>query len=372
MTAEQLYKSLKIPPDFFNPIDVLKNRLGDWNVILSPRARGKTTNMLLWGMCENRVNGTVIQYIRQYDDMLTPTMISDLFSVILKFGYIEKITDGQYNSCKYWRRRWYYTRTDENGDEIERAENPFMVCLAINREHDLRSTYNAPHGDFIIVDEFMRADKMYLRDEFVILNNLLSTIIRDRTTARIFLLANLVDITCPYLSEMGIHKIVSSMKFGDFRQLRADNTVISIYLIPAEKIKSKSKSKYFGLWNNSHMTGITGARGIWALKIYPRAPHDDYTIVDRAQIECADGLICRELRMYNNGLYVMFYPLYAPLENRVTYTTDETQPFTRLRRYGMGYTDTDRVVMLLIKRRRCFYDNNSTGERVETYLKNIV
>ena len=371
MTVEQLYKSLKIPADYFNPLEALGKNAGDWNVILSPRARGKTTNMLLWGMCEYQVNGTVTQYIRQYDDMLTPSMINDLFSVILRYGYIGKITDGKYNSCRYWRRRWYYTKVDEQGNELERAESPFMVCLAINREHDLRSTYNAPRGDFIIIDEFMRADKMYMRDEFVILNNLLSTIIRDRTTARIFLLANLVDITCPYLSEMGIHKIVAGMRFGDFRQIKADSTVITIYLIPAEKTKNKSKSKYFGLWTNSHMTGITGAKGVWALKIYPHAPREDYTIIDRAQIECADGLICRELRKYDDGLYVMFYPLFEPLTDKVTYTTNTDKPFSRLRRYGLGYTNTDKTIATLIKRHRCYYDNNSTGERIEAYIKSM-
>lgn len=370
--TDRLFNSLKIPDDVFNPVRALSGRVGDWNVILSPRARGKTTNLLLWGMCENWTKGAVIQYIRQYDDMLTPTQINNLFEVILQFGYIEKITDGKYNSCKYTRRRWYYTRVDDSGEEVERANEPFMVCLAINREHDYRSTYNAPKGDFIIVDEWMRADKMYMRDEFVLLSNLLSTIIRDRVTARIFMIANLVDITCPYLTEMGIHEIVRVMTFGEFKQIKVDDTVISILLIAAEKHKSKAKNKYFGVWQNAKMTGITGAKGVWALKIYPRAPHDkEYEIIDKAQIQVADGFICREIRKYDDGLYIMFYPLYAPLDNRVTYTWDTSQSFGTLRRYGLGYTLTDETMKELLKRKKCYFSDNATGERVDAFLKKI-
>ena len=369
--SEKLYKSLNIPATVFNPLRD-NPRAGDWNVILSPRGVGKTTNMLLLGMCQHETDGTEIQYIRQYDDMLTPSKLTDLFDVILQYHYIEKITGGRWHNVRYYRRRWYYCNIDENGDEIERDENPFMVCLGLNREHDLRSSYNAPQGDFIIVDEFMRADKLYLRDEFVILNNLLSTIIRKRTTAKIYLLANLVDITCPYLSEMGINDIVKSMKFGDFRQLKNGETVLNICMLkPPEDGDGNKFNKYFSVWRNNKMTGITGANGVWAMKMYPHAPHSDFMIVDRATIECRDGYVIRELRKYSNGLYVMFYPIDEPIPERVIYSRDETKPFNKMRRYGMGYTDTDKLILTLINRRRWYFSDNTTGERVETYLKNL-
>ena len=369
--AIKLYKSLGIPNNVFNPLRDNPNA-GDWNVILSARGVGKTTNILLLGMCYNQTDGTEIQYIRQYDDMLTPSKITDLFSVILEYKYIPKITNGRWNSVVYYRRRWYYCNIDDSGVETERADAPFMVCLGLNKEHDYRSSYNAPKGDFIIVDEFMRADKMYLRDEFVILNNLLSTIIRKRTTAKIYLLANLVDITCPYLVEMGIHDIVTSLKFGDFRQLKNGETVLNICMLkPPEDNSGNKFNKYFAPWHNAKLTGITGAKGIWAIKMYPHAPRESFTIIDRAQIECRDGFIAREIRKYNNGLYLMFYPIDSPDDRRVTYSRDDSKPFDIMRRYGLGYTDTDKIVLKLIDRRKWYFSDNVTGERVETYIKNL-
>lgn len=378
--AIAIFKSLNIPRydgdgnKIFNPVeDIPGKQFGDWNILNSARSRGKTTNILLLGMCCNIADGTQIQYIRQYDDMLTPSKAQDLFDVIIGNGYIARLTDGKYNNVRYFRRRWYFVHINESGEVDESAQEAFCVCLGINKEHDLRSTYNAPRGDFIIFDEYMRADKMYIRDEFIIFNNLLSTIIRDRTTANIFLLGNLTDITSPYLLEMGLLDTVRKMSPGDFKHYDVDGTIINVFYIPTANKHDKSKgtiSKYFRAWTNSKMVGITGGKGNWALKIYPHAPREDFKILDRAQLECDDGYICRELRQYRDGYYIMFYPLEKPLEGKVTYTYDTSLAFSVMRRYGMGYTDTDEIVYTLINRRRCYYSDNVTGERVENFLKN--
>lgn len=369
--ADKLFKSLKIPETVFNPVRD-NPRPGDWNVLLSPRGTGKTTNLLLHGMCCNWVDGVEIQYIRQYDDMLTPSRLADLFDVVLQYDYVTKITGGRWHNVRYFRRRWYYCNNGDDGKITEQSEKPFMTCLGINREHELRSSYNAPDGDFIIIDEFMRADKMYLRDEFVMLCNLLSTIIRNRKTAHIYLCANLVDITCPYLSEMGIQDVVKQLNFGDFKQLTNGDTVLNIVMIkPHDDGAGNKFNKYFAPWENAKMTGITGARGTWAIKMYPHAPHDEFKIIDRAQIECRDGYIAREIRQYSTGLYLMYYPLDAPLDDRVTYTRDETQPFNFMRRYGLGYTETDKIAQQLIQLKRWFFSDNTTGERVEVFIKGL-
>lgn len=377
--AIQLFNTLNIPKydndgnKIFNPVsDIPSKNFGDWNVLLSARSRGKTTNILLLGMCAHQTDGVQIQYIRQYDDMLTPSQAQDLFDVIIGSGYISKITGGRFNNVKYYRRRWYLVNLDEHGEVKDEEQEPFCVCLGINKEHNLRSTYNAPHGDYIVLDEFMRADKMYMRDEFVVFNNLLSTIIRDRTSAVIFMLGNLTDITSPYLLEMGLLDTVRKMSEGDFRHFDVDGVVINVFYIPTVNRNVKDRlaiSKYFRAWSNSKMVGITGGRGNWALKMYPHAPRADYKIIDRAQWECDDGLICRELRLYNDGYYVMFYPLSMPLDDRVTYTRNTDTAFSFMRRYGLGYTHTDDVICQLINRRRCYYSDNTTGERVAAYIR---
>jgi len=56
----------------------------------------------------------------------------------------------------------------------------------------------------------------YLGDEFVKFCNLLSSLIRDRKGAVIYMLANSVNKYCPYFQEMGLQD-VDKMEQGEIR-----------------------------------------------------------------------------------------------------------------------------------------------------------
>ena len=93
-------KKLKIPQEFYNPIKCPFEKC-KWFVNLSDRSTGKTTNWILLGMIMNKLYGTTIQYIRQTNDMITPRNSKNLFDTILSCGYVEKITEGEYNTIVY-------------------------------------------------------------------------------------------------------------------------------------------------------------------------------------------------------------------------------------------------------------------------------
>lgn len=146
------YAKLKCPKDTYYPLSCSPDECG-YVWALSDRSRGKTTNCLLLGMVMNSLYGTIIHYLRISEDMCKPRNLKDLFDTILQYGYIEKITGGFYNSCFYYAKRWYYCTRDENGEIIDKAESHFMICFGINESDTLKSSYNAPTGDIIILDE---------------------------------------------------------------------------------------------------------------------------------------------------------------------------------------------------------------------------
>ena len=88
------FKKLKIPKEVYNPLSI-PMEWSKFNVLLSPRSKGKTTNILLMGLIFNKLYGTVLQYIRSSYDMITPSKAGSLFSVIQQNGYIEKLTGGE-------------------------------------------------------------------------------------------------------------------------------------------------------------------------------------------------------------------------------------------------------------------------------------
>ena len=373
MTAEQLYKSLNMPTSLsdgtllFNPIEDI-GKHGDWNVILSIRAKAKTTNMLILGLCKYKVSGTQTVYIRQYDDMLTPKNLNSLMDVIKKFDYISKITGGEYNDTIYRARRWVLVRR-ENGEIITEDERPWCVCVAINKEADLRSTLNVPDGDHIIIDEFCRADHLYMRNEFVVLCQLLSTIIRKRTTAKIYALGNGVDYTCPYFADMCITNEIKSIKPRETKHVTNGDTVINISLLQdTDSLGRKVKSRYFP-WQSGMFASINGGGRTWSIKSYPHAPSGEiYTILDRGYFDTPQGWICREMRRYNNGDYCMFYDVESPEDDCVQYTQNTSKPCDELHRFFMGNSRTDKYCMELIKQHYCYYSSNEVGEIMNAYF----
>lgn len=373
MTAEQLYKSLNMPTSLsdgtllFNPIEDI-GKHGDWNVILSIRAKAKTTNMLILGLCKYKVAGTQTVYIRQYDDMLTPKNLNSLMDVIKKFDYISKITGGEYNDTIYRARRWVLVRR-ENGEIVSEDGRPWCVCVAINKEADLRSTLNVPDGDHIIIDEFCRADHLYMRNEFVVLCQLLSTIIRKRTTAKIYALGNGVDYTCPYFADMCITNEIKTIKPHETKYVTNGDTVINISLLQdTDSFGRKVKSRYFP-WQSGMFASINGGGRTWSIKAYPHAPSGEvYTILDRGYFDTPYGWICREVRRYNSGDYCMFYDVESPEDERVQYTQNTSKPCDELHRFFMGNSRTDKYCMELIKQHYCYYSSNEVGEIMNAYF----
>lgn len=373
--AVKLYKSLNCPENTLDVIgEVLSNEQA-WNIILSIRSRGKTTNMLLWAMCLNACYGIQIQYIRQRDYQLTPKQSGTLFDVILQCHYIEIITKGRYNNIFYRGRKWYYQKIDEEGNPLERSEEPFCYSLAIDKHLDYKSVYNAPKGDIIIFDEFLNTDG-YLEDEFYKLNDLLSTIIRERTTAHIYLLGNLVDRFSPYFDELCLNDIIAEMTYGDHRQLATGGTHVHIYMMPkADYVKrQKVNEKYFS-WLNPKINAITGSKGLWAMKLYPKPPKGKYKLLSRAYFFKNGKYLARELRLdeTTNLLYVFFFVDdygYDP-ERHILYSCNSEIGYNQMIRYGLGYTKTDQAIKKLIQVHRDYYKDNTAGTLLESYLRDM-
>lgn len=373
LTAETLYKSLNIPTGLedgtllFNPLEDI-GKHGDWNVILSIRAKAKTTNMLLLGLCKYWVNGIQTVYIRQYDDMLTPTRLNSLMDVIKKFNYIEKVTNGEFNDMIYRARRWTLVKR-ESGEIVKEDERPWCICCAINKEAELRSTLNVPDGDHIIIDEFCRADHLYMKNEFVVLCQLLSTIIRKRTTAKIYALGNGVDYTCPYFADMCITSEIKSIKPRETKYVSNGETVINISLLQdTDSFGRKVKSRYFP-WQSGMFASINGGGKTWSIHSYPHAPSGEiYSILDRGYFDTPQGWICREIRRYSHGDYCMFYEVESPEDGRVQYSQNTSKPCDDLHRYFMGQSKTDKYVQQLVKLHYCYYSSNEVGEIMDAYF----
>lgn len=116
-----------------------------------------------------------------------------------------------------------------------------MCMLSIDNAENYKSSYNAPYGDLIIFDEFI--GKYYYRNEFVRFNDLLKTIIRDRQSPIIVLLANTIDKNSQYFNELEIYNTVQNMKQGDSEIITSERgTNIYVEILESGVKKQKTRS----------------------------------------------------------------------------------------------------------------------------------
>lgn len=287
-------KELKVyPKDCYNPL-YLPFESCSWFDLLSERSLGKTTSFLLLAMIANREFETVAEYVRLTKEMIKPKKLQTLFNVIKRFGYVEKITNDKWNDVFYWSGFWYYCKRDENKNIVEKCNKPFMHVYDLNSTNDLKSAYNNPNGDIIIVDEFIDNQTPYT-DFFFYLCDSMSTIFRKRLGCKVFMLANTIDCRSIWFTEQCIMSDVSKMKIGDRKICQRDNMTPVYFEIVANShnsAKEKFIDNYFN-FKNPKLNSITGT-DTWSYSNFP---------IYEKSWSGGDGLKHR----YNVDSYLTFY-----------------------------------------------------------------
>lgn len=365
------YKKLRCPDEYYNPTHLPFER-SKWFISMSERARGKTTNVLLLGMIFNKHYGTEIQYIRSREEMIAPKISHNLFGVITDNGYIEKITDGEYNTVVYKSRRWYYAHyDDESGEITKQASRHLCSMLAIDKNEMYKSSYSAPLGDFIIFDEFI--ERFYYPQQFVMFLDLLSTIIRSRKSASIFLLSNTIDKNSPYFSEFEIRDAIDDLDQGEYKLVTTPKgTNVFVEIIGKRQPKASRHQKeinklYYG-FQNSKLASITG-EAAWAVDTYPHTPKEFNIISKNHYLEFNTKLVNLEIcydeehqRRFINCHYAT-----NTYDDSVIYSLDFN--LDKRYRYKLGTTKIDQYIWRLYHQNLFTYSDNSVGSLIERYVE---
>lgn len=364
--AIKLYRKLGCPSGLFDPTTrpFTNNK---YNVIVTERVSGKTTNVILFGMCLNQVCGTITQYIRQTDEQLTPKRSKKLMTTIKACGYIEKITAGRWHDCYYHSREWHYCNYSEDGKIEEKDPTPFISCLSIDRSEDCKSVYNAPHGEWIVFDEFVSS--RYLLDEFVSFCDLICTIVRFNNSAVCWMLGNTLDPHCEYFHEMELDDCMARLEQGEHIETITDKgTPIYLEWYSPEKSERRSiiNRLFFG-FNNRKLGAITGEN--WAITPAPRMKGKPEIVLSKNRYLQYNGrLLQLEICQRDNfGLCVWCHQAKNFGENAVIFTCD-TKHDQRYR-HKYGYDQIDNLIWTLYERDKFLYGTNADQSILHKYIR---
>lgn len=353
---------------YYNLKNILK-RDAQYNIIIGERSNGKTYAVFKYGL-ENYVAGKgSLALIRRWKEDFRNKRGANMFSAIVNNGLVEKYTNNEFNTIVFKSMSWYLAKQNEN--EIELIDNkPFCYGFALSdMEHDKSVSF--PDVTTICFDEFLTRG-YYINDEFIIFMNTLSTIIRQRTNVKIFMLGNTVNKYCPYFAELGLNHI-KQMKKGtiDIYKYGDSNLKVAVEYCDTQKKNRKPSDIYFA-FNNPRLDMIKS--GEWEIDIYAHLPYK-YTPKDVVFtyfiVFNGDTIQCEVI--YKNGdLFTYCHIKTTDLkykETDIIYTL-ENNPKPNIRTTFIHPMDNiDNKINKMFKMGKVFYQNNNVGEIVHNFLK---
>lgn len=370
------YKKLKCPADVYYPLKPDFDTCA-YNMALSDRSQGKTTNPLLATMLMHRDYGTAPHYLRQHSDMCTPRMLRDLFATIQQHHYIQRVWGEQYNDLEYRGKRWWLLLRSPDGDIIARHNLPVLTCFGLDESDALKSTYNAPTGDAVILDEFISS--VYGYSDFVHFQDILKTIFRDRYCPVVWMLSNTINLNSPWFDELCIRDQINQLKQGDSIYVTTPlDTRIFVEILPPKISEQRQRvnKRLFG-FPNPKLAAITG-QAAWATEHYQHIPPDSEedpveTIVGNLYIR-QSGKYAR-IRIVDRsslGLCVYVTPATRIYDDSVILTAGDISDPREI--FGFGPKDSKLLgtVWRLYKANRWYYATNSEGALIRSYISLVL
>lgn len=367
---KKAYRKLGCPKHVYNPCKPDFDIIG-YNICMSDRSEGKTTNPLLLGMVMNDMYGTILHYLRYDTQTITPKLMGQLFDTIYEFDYIPKLTHGLWNSAFYYGKKWYYCNRDDSGSIVEKAPSHFMYCIGLNESDRLKSSYNCPVGDFILFDEFVQLSG-YGYNDFIAFTDICKTIIRDRLSPVVFMMSNTIDITTPWFDELCIRDDVNTMQMGDIRQIvTSEGTHIFCEILPENKSEQRANvnKRFFG-FKNPKLASVTG-KGTWAFDTYPHIEDIDHTdthiLHDRVFVRQSGKLLKMQLAKNKMGICVYVVPATRLHDDSFILTHDDITDPREIYGFGKKGSLLD-IYWKLYKANKFYYATNMEGALFKGYI----
>jgi hypothetical protein len=329
-------------------LDNILAKNAHYNFVIGERSNGKTTAVLRHIVKDYYETGRRGAIIRQMEEDIKGHKGASLFAGMISAGMIDELTDGEFQGVKFHNRAYYLGRQNEMGEWIYEKE-PFAHIFAVSQAIHYKSN-SYPNVGTIMFDEFMRQDHVYLVDEVVQFLNLVSTIVREKNDAIIFLIANTVSWNSPYFKKFGL-KNVSQMKPGtiatvEYKRKRPTGkelvmTVAIEYCENTASYGGKASDVYF-LIDDERVNMITD--GSFAIPSYPPCPH--HFTAENVKLTCwviSDETILRCRLMKVNREVFFFVDTIDRFMRQPGETVGSMQP------------DWERFNILLDKRRDLVY-----------------
>lgn len=345
---------------YFNYKNIDKTE-ATYRLIIGERSNGKTYGFLKKVIEAFMKDGLPSAYIRRFDVDIRAAKMQRLFNGICESGAFRKIVKGAWDDINFYGGTFYVRKMDGKKC-IEKK--PILYVYALNVwEHSKGADCGAVK--YICYDEFCTRGK-YLPDEFIALQQTISSIARNRKGIVIYMLANTVNKFCPHFEEFGIGDI-DNIKQGSIIDYK--NGVALEY---CEETGNASKTEYLKPFENTQLAMLKS--GAWEQAQYPHLPKRAGldNILAYFYVKFSHKFVCGEIRETDDGgLYIFFRYQTKDIKEKdcIIYSQDVSRNqlhSTNLMRYQPTKLHT--IIYNLIKANKVYYQSNEIGEIIRNWL----
>lgn len=353
---------------FYNLKSILKTN-STYNVIIGERSNGKTYACLKHGIEQYFKDGSQIAIIRRWQTDIRGNRASEIFTALLSNNEVYKISKGKYQGIYYYGGKFYLCNYGDDGKAIYSDKDVLAYPFSLSdTEHNKSISY--PNIRTIIFDEFLTR-QVYLPDEFILFMNTISTIVRNRTDVKIFMLGNTVNKYSPYFDEMGL-KNIREQEQGTIDVYKYGNSKLKVAVEYCKSMgKSKENSFYFAFENPKLEMIKTGA---WELDIYPHCPvkYKPKDVIFTYFIEYESDLFQCEIVNKDNNIFTFIHEKTTPLKNDNTdlvYSLEYNPKINYNRNILKSHNELTNKIKNFFILDKVYYQDNNVGNTIHNYLK---
>jgi len=348
-------------------------------MFIGERSNGKTYSSLSYAMDRFVEDGGRFAYVRRLSESTKAKYMRELFNGNIATGDVTKhFKKLGYDGITYYNGAFFPYVLDEKGKR-QKLDEPCGYTFSINTWETSKGA-SFPEVTTIIFDEFLTR-QYYLPSEPTLFENLVSSIVRQRSNVRILMLANTVSWSAPYFNEWGLNH-VREMEQGTFDEYKTGDGKRKVIVCYTEHSGAKESDVFFN-YDNPRTRMITS--GVWETAQYPRIPEslDGWDYGEPCYVQSIDGWSAKiipaqtpdgmeVILVYDNGREILHVePPYIDnrYKDRIVYT-DYFYPCINCRLAMTKHTDNySKFIVSCLRQGRVFYANNTVGENIRNYLK---
>lgn len=300
-----------------------------------------------------------LAYIRRFDLDCKDSICEPYFADMP----IQEITDGKYTTISVFRKRVYFANVNIDTGKVERGVC-IGQCFALSSAEHYKSLM-FPNIYNLIYEEVISENNQYLYQEPQKLQQLVSTILRDRV-GKVYLIGNTLSRFCPYYKEFGL-KGVESLDLGETKKYIIDDVVIKVH-------RCNSRQNNTGMFFGNAKKNIEKGEYITYSKPHLEGKLSDYNIKYTVVLKCDELMyLMRFLKHKTQKFYVWYIePKTTPIQYTTRVIANEYNSNPYWTRGFLPMSHMEEVIFKeLLKMQRVVYSDNLTGTEFEKIIDNF-